>query len=65
MKTLFAILSSIEALDKWAERVFQSYRLWREEQRRIELEKSAVSASKKGSISELRKRVRKEMGHED
>lgn len=62
IKALFALLASIETLDKWAERVFLSYREWRAVQRKIELEQAAVAASKKGSISELRKRVRKEMG---
>lgn len=62
IKTLFALLASVETFDKWAERVFQSYRAWRAEQRRLELEEGAKNAVKKGSVSELRKRIRKEMG---
>lgn len=59
---LFKFFAVIELLDKWADRAFKSYREWKREQERIEMEKSAVDAHKTGSISRLRDRNNRENG---
>lgn len=58
LKTLFELVSSVKVLDKWLERVFLSYRKWRDENLKREIDESVDQAAKKGSISELRKRNR-------